>query len=465
MSASSPQRMPWGYRWRSSGLFVLIATVTSVLTDMFLHQFLVSILPSILEDRVNLDSALLQRVSVALLAQTALISFLVTPIIGRLANYLHARTWLLLGLIGQLGGSVLIASTHSVITLFGGRAIQALANAIVGILGAKSLSHVSSSDGHERIQRILTLAVAAGSSGGPLVAGTLFEVSNYWTAWKSAFAASLIGIILQSMMLLPTQEVSVETHVAEVQSHTDTESNPDENSPLLPASFKTIRTQLPADVKSAKRDLNLYFRLLTSRRYMGGILSSVCFAIVSGSFDTTLPLHVSEAFQWGSQPTGMLFAVLHGPHVFLSAPVHWLKRRVGSHHTASVGFFGLAILLWLAGTPGNERFSWTSPGGRGPVIYASAIATAGVFMSLLQGAGLMETARAVQELAHEQPDTFDAEATLHAMVISSLSLKLGLFLGPIISGRLVDTWGYYDMNCVLAAMCLGCAIVSAWNYE
>lgn len=80
---------------------------------MFLHQFLVSILPSILEDRVNLDSALLQRVSVALLAQTALISFLVTPIIGRLANYLHARTWLLLGLIGQLGGSVLIASTHS----------------------------------------------------------------------------------------------------------------------------------------------------------------------------------------------------------------------------------------------------------------------------------------------------------------------------------------------------------------
>ncbi|KAF7717403.1 Uncharacterized protein PECH_006451 [Penicillium ucsense] len=351
-----------------------------------------------------------------------------------------------------------------VIGLFGGRAVQALANTIVGVQGVKSLSSVGSSNRHEKTQRYLSLAVAAGSSGGPLLAGTLFEVSDYWVAWKTAFAASSLGIILQSLMLVPLEDLSREPEVTEVPRHP--KEGPDETSSLLSSSLKsmkTIKTHLPADIESAKRDLNLYLHLLTSRRYMGGILSSVCFAIVSVSFDTTMPLHVGEAFGWGSQLTGVLFAVLHGPHVFLSVPMHWLKNRVGSHHTASVGFLGLGVLLWLAGTPGSEQVSWAASGDRGAVIYAGTVAAAGVFMSLLHGAGLTETACAVQELETQKNDAFDEEAVAHAMVISSLSVKLGLFLGPIISGWLVETRGYYDMSCVLAMMCLTCAVQAAWN--
>ncbi|KAJ5483845.1 hypothetical protein N7539_006045 [Penicillium diatomitis] len=461
MGESQEQSVPWGYRWRSSGRFILIATATSVLTDMYRHQFVVSILPSILEDRLDLEPEILQRVSVALLAQTALISFLVTPLIGRLANCLGARTWLQLGLLGQLLGSLVVASSHSVIGLFGGRAVQALANTIVGVQGVKTLSSVGSSNRHEKTQRYLSLAVAAGSSGGPLVAGTLFEISDYWVAWKTASAASSLGIILQSLMLVPSEDLPREPEVSDVPRYP--EEGPDERSSLLSSSFestKTIKTHLPADVESVKRDLNLYLHLLTSRRYMGGIMISVCFTIVSVSFDTTMPLHVGEAFGWGSQLTGILFAVLHGPHVFLSVPTHWLKNRVGSHHTASVGFLGLGVLLWLAGTPGSEQGSWAASGDRPAVIYASAVAAAGVFMSLLQGAGLTETAckshprcdksrGAVQELETQQTRAFDQEAVAHAMVISSLSVKLGLFLGPIISGRLVENGGYYEMSCVL----------------
>lgn len=80
---------------------------------MFLHQFLVSILPFVLEYRLALDPTLLQSVSVALLAESALVSFLVTPLIGRFTDHLGVRTWLLLGLLGGLGGSMIIASAHS----------------------------------------------------------------------------------------------------------------------------------------------------------------------------------------------------------------------------------------------------------------------------------------------------------------------------------------------------------------
>lgn len=80
---------------------------------MFLHQFLVSILPFVLEHRLGLDPELIQRVSEILLAETALVSFIVTPVIGRYTDHLGARTWLLLGLFGELGGSMIIASAHS----------------------------------------------------------------------------------------------------------------------------------------------------------------------------------------------------------------------------------------------------------------------------------------------------------------------------------------------------------------
>lgn len=79
---------------------------------MFLHQFLVSILPFVLEHRLSLIS-LIQRVSVVLLAESALVSFLVTPLIGRFSDRLGARTWLLVGLLGELGGSMIIAASHS----------------------------------------------------------------------------------------------------------------------------------------------------------------------------------------------------------------------------------------------------------------------------------------------------------------------------------------------------------------
>jgi MFS family permease len=80
---------------------------------MFLHQFLVSILPYVLEHRLSLDQSLIQGVSTALLAESALVSILVTPLIHRFTDHLGARTWLCLGLLGQVGGSMIIASAHS----------------------------------------------------------------------------------------------------------------------------------------------------------------------------------------------------------------------------------------------------------------------------------------------------------------------------------------------------------------
>jgi hypothetical protein len=274
--------------------------------------------------------------------------------------------------------------------LFSGRFVQAVANTTVGVLGLIHLTKLSLSNGTERIYRVLTMSMAAGSSGGPLMAGAVFELAGYWTAWMSALGACLVGVMLQSLMLVPSQETDSEHESTKVQPVIREDTN--EESPLLAPSQVSDLAQLPGRLRTVNLDFQFYMCLLTKRRYIGGILSSICYAIVSVSFDTTLPLHVLDVFHWGSFHTGILFGILQGPNAFFSVPVKWLKDRVGSRYPTSVGFLGLAALLWLTGTPGNEQFPWANIGHRGPIIYGTAIAAIGIFMTLLNGTGMIEAA-------------------------------------------------------------------------
>ena len=128
------------------------------------------------------------------------------------------------------------------------------------------------------------------------------------------------------------------------------------------------------------------------------------------------------------------------------------------------------MLLWLAGTPGNEEFRWINGGNRGPVVYVVAVAGVGIFISLLSGVGMMEANRtqspqdsplnfayshmmnsdAVNEIEAENPGIFGVQGVYKRAVFASrMSWTLGTFIGPILSGSLSQRVGYYAMNCVL----------------
>lgn len=98
---------------------------------------------------------------------------------------------------------------------------------------------------------------------------------------------------------------------------------------------------------------------------------------------------------------------------------------------------------------------------------------------------------AVDELEAERPGIFGPNGGYsRALSITSMSWTLGMFIGPIVSGYLVEKLGYYEMSCVLgalypplksrtrihllgncsvtmstAAMCAVCAFVAFWNLK
>lgn len=136
---------PWGYRWRSSKIFIS-STITVVLfagmipgpivaliglisnLDTFLYSFLVPILSHMLDTRLHIDPSQTQHFTNVLLSSHGLISLVSAPIIARFADRTpNRKVPLLICLAVSLTGTILVACTPLCIGTIN-LAIQAHAN-------------------------------------------------------------------------------------------------------------------------------------------------------------------------------------------------------------------------------------------------------------------------------------------------------------------------------------------------
>ncbi|KAJ5964972.1 uncharacterized protein N7479_004848 [Penicillium vulpinum] len=446
MRASGGQE-PWGLRWRSSTYFIVATMAVAMLTDMYLYGFLVPILPFVLEHRLGLDASLTQRISTALLSQSALVMVVASPLIGSHADRSGAkRGWLLFGLAGALLGSLIVALATSLFVLFTGRLIQSVASTGLWVVGFATLADNVPADELGKMYGFVTVAIGVGTSGGPLVAGVLFDVGGYWVAWSSVLFIIVFDVILRCLMLERPRNKG-ETVRAEPDG-----LEPDPETEALLASGNPEQQVSTGGGVSEKTGIGFYLCLCQNGRFVGGVVSYFCYAVLTASFDTTLPLHVRDAFHWGSLPAGLLFAAFQGPAVFFSVPVGWLKDRVGTRHPTTIGFALLVPLMWLIGVPGDERFPWACQEKYGSIIYSAAVTGVGIVICLLNGVGMMEATQAVDEIQAETPGIFGPNGGYsRAISISSISWTLGMFVGPIFSGYGTEQFGYYGMNCVLGS--------------
>ncbi|GIC84364.1 putative MFS multidrug transporter [Aspergillus udagawae] len=464
MNLSSVREAKWGQEWRSSSWFIVTAMAMALFTDTFLYTFLVPILPYVVEDRLGLDSSLTQRISFALLSESAAVSVVLNPFIGHYADKSASkRVWLLSALVAALLGSAYLALATSVVHIFIGRFIQAIASSFMWVVGYATIADSVDSKRLGMIYGIISVAAAVGLSAGPMVSGVLFKICGYWTAWASAFAILLVDIVLRLLML----ENSRKKREKESDSSLADDGSREENSPLLHPDHDTSTapsaTALPETIEE-KTGLQYYVYMFQHRRFVSGVLGYFAFAILLSSFDTTLPLHVRDTFNWDSMPAGLLFLALQGPGIALSPLCGWLKDRVGTRIPTTIGFLGLAPLMWLLGVPGDERFPWANEGHMGQVIYAMDVTAVGIVSVLLNGVGVLEATATVDEIEKRHPGIFGPHGGYsRAMSICSQSWTIGAFFGPILSGYMAEHIGYYEMTSTIGAICAASAVNTYWN--
>lgn len=87
------------------------------------------------------------------------------------------------------------------VTVFIGRLVQALASSVMWVIGFSTIADNVKQEHLGKVYGLISVAVAVGTSAGPMLSGILFDFGGYWVAWSSAFVVIVIDIVLRLLML------------------------------------------------------------------------------------------------------------------------------------------------------------------------------------------------------------------------------------------------------------------------
>ncbi|KAF4185604.1 hypothetical protein CNMCM7927_006422 [Aspergillus lentulus] len=413
-----------------------------------------------IENRLHLDPSKTQRITSAALSIHALVCFVSGPVIGHLADKVSSRKGpLLLSVVGEIIGTILVAAAPSV--FFFGRVVQAFAGNAAWIVGFATIADTVEAENRSRTISTISVFFISGMLFGPMMSGSLIGVVGYWPTWLAAIAVLILDAI---MLFLMVETPKSQRKDVESASGADTGTgSPDETSSLLsgPASAQRDPEQSPQQNGSTKRAAENFYKIILSNPR--ALTSMVCHATISltlACFDTTLPLHVSRAFGWGPFQTSLMFLLLQVPTLLLSPLTGWMKDRWGTKIPSGVGFLAHAPLLWLLGAAGRRGLPLVGSEQRGKTSYTITIVSLGIVRTLVTGCGTIEMTNVVTELQETQPGIFGPNGGYsRAFSLTNMSWTFSMFIGPILSGALTETVGYYYMNIWLDSRALPLKII------
>ncbi|KAJ5928373.1 hypothetical protein N7466_007329 [Penicillium verhagenii] len=426
------------HHWRSSDGFIISTMCLALFTDELLFAFMVPLLPTILEDRIGLAASSTQRYTSIFLAEGAFVSVVSSPFIGSIADATSSKKLLLLILLVlALVSVVCLSLTTTLSWLFIGRFFQSIASNALWIVGMVTMTENIGSEHMGKIAGLSSTMTAVGTTTGPVLAGILFGLGGYWLAWAGAIGFLVVDIIMRLLMV--------------ERQHT---SENEERDPLLNDSSESPSTPNGIDSPEASpveiQGWRFYLCLFRQSRFAAGIFGYYVSALLIACFESTLAVHVRDAFGWGVLPVGLLMTSIQGPGMVLAPFVGWLRDRIGSRTPTTIGFIALIPFLFLLGIPGDDRFPWANEGSRGKVIYAVSMAMLGCLMCMLGGVGTMEATETIDLLETDNPGIFGPNGGYsRAIAITGMSFMAGLMTGPLLAGLLVEQLGYFELQCVL----------------
>ncbi|KAJ5425175.1 hypothetical protein N7465_000245 [Penicillium sp. CMV-2018d] len=442
---------PLGYRWRSSKLLVIACISVALFSDTFLYSFLVPILSRMLEDRLGVDPTHVQFYNSASLAVHGFVSMIAGPVMGHFADKNpKKKLQLLFSLIGCMVGTALVAVARCLWVFFLGRIFQGVAGSAVWVIG---LATVADAVGEEHIGKMMGIVSSFASAGlisGPVISGLLFEKLGYWATWTAPFTLLILDFISRLVMIEAPHE-SLPTRSPSLIAVTDATSERNETSPLLQdttSSNKRLWGNFEWAGQQKLATQSFFYRdMLGNGRVLTALLVSVASGSVMASFDTTVPLHVREVFGWGTSTTGLIFVCLEIPVIIVGPLSGWIRDCIGVRYPAMCSMVAWALLIWLLGIPGNGHFPWASSKIQGSVIYIATMLGIGVVAPFLSGLAILEVTALVKQRQTEQPNIYGPHGGLaRASSMVDVAVTLAMTVGPIISGALHATVGYYYMN-------------------
>ncbi|KAJ5752064.1 hypothetical protein N7520_008981 [Penicillium odoratum] len=429
---------PWGHGWRSSDTFIVSTMSLALFTDELLFAFMLPLLPTVLEHRIGLDPSLTQKYTSIFLIEGAFVSVVSSPFIGSIADATSSKKALLLTLLVlALISTICLSLTTQLIWLFVGRFFQCITSNALWVVGMATMAENLGTEHMGKIAGLTSTLTSAGTTAGPVLGGLLFELGGYWCAWAGVAVFLLVDIFMRLIMIeKPVKPGRV------------TEDR--EREPLLQDAAPAVDgEQSDRPVSIEVRGWGFHVCVFGETRFSAGIFSDYVYALLIGSFESTLAVHVRAAFGWRALHVGLLLAVIQSPGMILAGPVGWMKDRIGSRAPTAAGFFALVPFIVLLGVPGDSSFPWAEAWGK--YIYVGSMATIGFLFSLLGGTGSMAATETIDAVEAREPGKFGPNGGYsRAIAVTSMTWMAGLMTGPLLAEFVMGHFGYFELQ-----LCLG----------
>ncbi|PLB44415.1 MFS general substrate transporter [Aspergillus steynii IBT 23096] len=450
----------WNYGWRSAKPLIITTISIALFAETFLYSFIIPMLSYMLEVRLNVDPSETQWYTNALLTLHGLVALMAAPPIAHFTDKTPNRKGpFLIALAASLAGTYLIAIASSVWVLYLGRVIQGVGGSASWIVGYATLAdNIGPEDMGKAMGLVMSFSLL-GIVAGPTVGGTLLQLLGYWTAWTAPLAVLVLNIIVRLVMLErrdslpsvpdPRTVASYSSDVSQGAVERQSQSQDEASTLLLSSSSQGYSSFNATPPKANPSDApeqrpGFYGLMFREPRFLTGAANLLLYNIITAGFNTTLPLHLRGIFHWRSMTTGLIFLGLQLPQVILGPLIGCLRDLLGYRYLTTVGWVLLAPLLWLLGVPGSDTFSWSRPETHGKASFFTCITGIGVMLSLVRGGGALQMTRVMYELQSKDPTVFgDYGASSRLFSLIEIFFNLGLALGPLLSGLLVEAFSFY----------------------
>lgn len=435
----------------------------------------VPIVPYILEDRIGIPQSGIQSATSVLLAAYAGASFLFAPVAGYIADRTSSRQApFLAGLTALIVATIMLFTGRSMAVLIVARVAQGASSAVVWTVGlALCIDTVGPENLGKTIGSIFSF-ISVGAFAAPVVGGTVWKKAGQ--AGALGVSVGVIGVDLLMRLLViekkvakryddadPNSTTANNTHQANVNeggSSSDQDSpEDDESSPLLSKKDEKedemYKLTPPEKQRAIFRHLPILLTFRSSSLLLAFIVGMIQ-AFLLSSFDSTLPTHAQEYYNFDSLKSGLLFLPLGALDLVMGPIAGWATDKYGTKALAVAGYLWLVPALILLRVPQAE------PLGKDLAIYCVILALNGAGLATIGAPSLVEAGAVVDKFYHANPENFPNSPYAQLYGFNSMVFSAGLALGPLVAGGLKDRIGYGNSNAVLAAVsgltAVGCYI-------